>query len=722
MGSRYEHVFAPIRIRGVDFKNRLELAPPSPNLADRQGRVTTEFVDFFRVFANGGAAVLHVGNSVVDIREASDEERQLDLGTDECLLPLTLFTEMCHGFGALASLEINHNGKDSHSDKTGRRAYSPTSFIPTMEKWRAPLYGREPLPTIEMDHAKIRETIDKYAAAAYRCKRAGFKMCMIHGGHGNLIAQFASPLYNKRTDEWGGSLQNRARFAIEVLDGVRAQCGEDFVIEYRISADEIHPDGLHLAETLRFIELIQDKVDILHVSAGLHGEFEYMRNWWQNYLMDREYNVHYAASVKKAFPNKVVCTVGSIMNIARAEEIISSGKADMVAMCRPLLADPEMPRKYALGHEDDHRPCLRCQYCGFRLMVPARINCAVNPYLGNETEFPLGKVNKADVKRKVAVIGGGPAGIQALLTLCDRGHDVTLYEKSDHLGGSVVPGAALPFKQDVADYLAYLLRQADKAPARILLNTEATKEMLDVEGYEALVSRRRIGTHRPQASRHRQTPRPLGARSRHRPGGTGRQDGDRRRGRCRRGVRHRTQARGQGCDRGRDGAGYGESEGFCRRRRRRAHDADSGARDTHPSRLQARRGHRFRGDLPRREDRRASRVSRRHGTPGRGHGRAVGGGRLLAPQCPRDRSVRRRRRVAGGQHRHRGPVRLQSRCVYLASPEAAASRRCPGRRGLRGKSGYTRSSSVRLITSSCRPLWSSTKYALKPAMRTTRSL
>ncbi len=487
MGSRYEHVFAPIRIRGVDFKNRLELAPPSPNLASRDGRVTTEFVDFFRVFARGGAAVLHVGNSVVDIREASDEERQLDLGTDECLLPLTRFVEMCHGFGALASLEINHNGKDSHFDKTGHRAYSPTSFVPAMEKWRAPLYGREPLATVEMDQAKIEETIGKYADAAYRCKRAGFKMCMIHGGHGNLIAQFASPLYNQRRDEWGGSLENRARFAVRVLDGVRALCGEDFVIEYRISADEIHPDGLHLAETLQFIELIQDKVDILHVSAGLHGEFEYMRNWWQNYMMDREYNVHYAADIKKAFPNKVVCTVGSIMNIGRAEEIIASGKADMVAMCRPLLADPEMPRKYALGREDDHRPCLRCQYCGFRLMVPAVINCAVNPYLGSETEFPEAKVPRAEVKKKVAVVGGGPAGIQALLTLCERGHDVTLYEKSDHLGGNVVPGAALPFKQDVADYLAYLLRQAAKAPARILLDTEATKEMLDAEGYEALI-------------------------------------------------------------------------------------------------------------------------------------------------------------------------------------------------------------------------------------------
>jgi 2,4-dienoyl-CoA reductase-like NADH-dependent reductase (Old Yellow Enzyme family)/NADPH-dependent 2,4-dienoyl-CoA reductase/sulfur reductase-like enzyme len=487
MGSRYEHVFAPIRIRGVDFKNRLEMAPPSPNLADREGRVTPEFVDFFRPVAQGGAAIIHVGNSVVDIKEACDEERQLDLGSDACILPLTRFVEMCQGYGALASLEINHNGKDSDIDKTGKPAISASSIIPSSERWRAQAHGREPVRTVAMDHAKIAQTVEKYAVAAYRCKRAGFKMCMIHGGHGNLISQFASRLYNKRTDDYGGSLENRARFALEVLDRVRALCGEHFVIEFRISADEIHPDGMHFEETLRFIELIRRNIDILHVSAGLHGEFEYMRNWWQNYMMDRLYNVHYAADIKKAFPDLPVCTVGSIMNVKSAEDIIAAGKADFVAMCRPLLADPEMPRKFAVGREDDHRPCIRCQYCGHRLMIPAVINCAVNPFLGNETEFPEARVKKAAVRRRVAVIGGGPAGIQALLTLCERGHDVTLYEMSDRLGGNVVFGSVLPFKQDVKDYLDYLVCQANKAPARVLLNTEATKEMLDAEGYEALV-------------------------------------------------------------------------------------------------------------------------------------------------------------------------------------------------------------------------------------------
>lgn len=487
MGSKYKHLFSPIRVRGVTFKNRLEMAPPSPNLASKDGKVTPEFVDMFRSLASGGVGVIHVGNSIVDFSEGRDEERQLDIGVDSCILPLTRFVEALENFGAHASLEVNHNGKDSMYEMTGRPSISSSSSVSAREAQRAKALGVEPIPTIEMDKAKIKETIEKYAEASLRCKKAGMKMCMIHGGHGNLISQFSSPLYNKRTDEYGGSLENRARFTIEVLDRVRALCGENFVIEMRISADEIHPDGMHFDETLKYIEMFKDKIDILHVSAGLHAEFEYMRNWYQNYMMARNFNVHYAEKIKKAFPDLLVCAVGSIMNIDMAEEIIATGKADFVAMCRPLLSDPQMPRKYATGHGEDWRPCLRCGYCGSRLQVPAVLNCSVNPYLGEEDMFPLGKCPKADVKKKVAVVGAGPAGIQAVLTLIERGHDVTLYEKTKRLGGTLNYAVIPEFKQDLKDYLNYLVTQANKSGARILLGTEATKEILDAECYDAVI-------------------------------------------------------------------------------------------------------------------------------------------------------------------------------------------------------------------------------------------
>ena len=485
MGSKYPHVFAPIRIRGVDFKNRIELAPPSLNLCSPDHMVTDEFVACNRVIANGGAAILSVGNVMIDISECKNEELQLDLSTDDCILPMSKFALMCEGYGAHASLEINHGGKDSQFARTGKPAYAPSSYYTNWELMSAAEMGREPIKTIEMTVEHIHETVEKFGQAALRAKKAGMRMAMIHCGHANLISQFASPLYNQRTDEYGGSLENRARFTIEVLDRVRELCGEDFVIEARISADEIKPGGMGFDETLEYISLIQDKIDILHVSAGVHGEFDYMKYLWQNYMMDREFNVHYAAAIKERFPNLLINTVGSIMNLERAETILANGWADFVSMCRPLLADPEMPKKYAEGREAEHRPCLRCQHCAG--LTHRTIDCAVNPFLGREMEFPLGKVQKADVKKRVAVVGGGPGGITAAAILCQRGHDVTLYEQSGRLGGTLNYAMLPDFKQDMADYVKYLVHQGETCGAKILLNTKATPELLEKEGYDSVI-------------------------------------------------------------------------------------------------------------------------------------------------------------------------------------------------------------------------------------------
>ena len=489
MGSRYKHVFTPIRIRGVDFKNRIIMAPPSPNVASHDGFVTRDFVDWMRPFARGGAAVLYVGNASIDRTECFDEDYQLELNDDRAILPLSWYAEMAAQYGCHASLEINHNGKDTAFEAVGHPPYSASPIITASEYTRAKRLGRDPIPAIEMTHEKIAETVEKYAMAAFRMKQAGMNIVLVHGGHGNLISQFASRLYNKRTDEYGGSLENRARFAIEVCKAIREKCGEDFVIDYRISADEIAEDGMHFEETLDFIELIKPYIDIINVSAGLHSDFDfkYYRNWCQNYLMPRGYNAHYARDIKKRHPDLLVTAVGSIVSLDMAEQYISEGWCDFVAMCRPLMADPEMPRKYAMNMPEERRPCLRCDQCAARLFPPRPLTCAVNPYLSMVFEFKDGRVPKAPVKKKVAVVGGGPAGIQAMLALCERGHDVTLYEKTGQLGGNLIGAAAPPFKIDLQDYVEWLIRQAKKAPARILLNTEATKELLEIENYDAII-------------------------------------------------------------------------------------------------------------------------------------------------------------------------------------------------------------------------------------------
>jgi 2,4-dienoyl-CoA reductase-like NADH-dependent reductase (Old Yellow Enzyme family)/thioredoxin reductase len=489
MGSDYKNVFSPIRIRGIEFKNRIVLAPPSPNHASPDGLVTHAFVDWFRQFARGGAAILYVGNSSIDITECKDEECQLDLSHDRCVLPLSWYSEMAAAYDCHASLEINHNGKDTAFETVGHAPFSASAIITSSEISRARRLGRAPIRAIEMTHEKIDETIEKYAMSAYRMKRAGMDICLLHGGHGNLISQFTSPMYNKRQDEFGGSTEKRARFAVEVCDRIRKKCGQDFVIEYRISADEIAEEGMHFDETLKLIGILKDRVDIFNVSAGIHSDFDmkYYRNWCQNYMMERGFNVHYAREIKKVFPDVLVDTVGSIVSLDMAEEILANGWADFVAMCRPLMADPDMPKKYAENRPRDRRPCLRCDACARRLMGPRVINCAVNPYSGTASEFPEGVVPKAPVKKKVGVVGGGPAGIQAMLTLCERGHDVTLYERSDHFGGNLIPATAPPFKQDCRDYTDWLIRQAETAPARKLLSTEATKELLEKEKFDALI-------------------------------------------------------------------------------------------------------------------------------------------------------------------------------------------------------------------------------------------
>lgn len=493
----YTNVFKPIEIRGVYYKNRLAFAPPGcMGAGDAKGHVTPYFVECFRPFAKGGVAVVNVGNVSIDINESDDEGLggQLDTSTDACITPLSRFAGMCSLYGAHGQLELTHNGAMQGSipgRKAGECGFSPSAFIMPAERIRARRANREPIPTREMSKAKIEETVQKYADSALRAKKAGMNTVMIHGAHGNLLAQFYSTYFNRREDEYGGSAHNRARFAVEALDAVRKAVGEDFVIEYRISADEYKEGRMHFKDTLEFLDIIKDKVDILHVSGGLHDVIADpmgMLPLHLPYTYPNMYNVHWAGKIKKEFPGLYVATVGAIMNVRQAEEIISSGTADFVAYMRALLADPDMPHKYAEGREEDHRPCIRCACRYADKFGVLSWDCSVNPIRGKTDKYPENRVPIAAEKKKVAVIGGGPAGVQAMLTLVERGHDVTLYEKEAVIGGNLNYASLDPRKADVKEYLMYLRRQAQKAPARVLMNMEATPENLAKECYDVILA------------------------------------------------------------------------------------------------------------------------------------------------------------------------------------------------------------------------------------------
>jgi 2,4-dienoyl-CoA reductase-like NADH-dependent reductase (Old Yellow Enzyme family)/siroheme synthase (precorrin-2 oxidase/ferrochelatase) len=446
--------------------------------------------------------VVTVGNCSIDTTECYDEGNQIDLRDDGIIPTLAMFKEMCDAYGTIGQIEINHNGAfqgnvaDTIAGETG---WGPSAIITEAELVRAKMGNREPIPTREMSHEKIKETVKKFADAAGRCAKAGMKTVQFHGAHGNLLAQFLSPYFNKRTDEYGGSVANRARFACEVLDAVRAAIGEDVVIEYRMSSEE-HAEGFaHFPEILEFVGFIKDKIDILMVSGGLHdtqGVPERMQPMVPPYTFPQMINVERAGIIKKTYPNLLINVVGGIKNPAQAEEIIASGKADFVSFMRALIADPDMPRKYASGREWEHMPCLRCTCMKIdrktgRFMGPCAVNPMANylsPFFSAVNPYPELVAPPAARKKRVAVIGGGPAGIQAVKTLIERGHDVTLYEKSAEIGGQVVKAAIPGFKDDMREYLGYLRGFAKHARARVLTGVEATPELVAMEGYDAVIA------------------------------------------------------------------------------------------------------------------------------------------------------------------------------------------------------------------------------------------
>jgi len=453
--NKYKHIFTPIKIGRLTVKNRIEAAPVGPLLASTDGDVTRELIEWERVLAKGGAGIVTIGDTPIAGEISMRIGHVLDLSTDKSINGLNRLAETIQRYGAKASIELTyHDYFVSHS---------PTDM--TLEK--------------------INMLIESHAKAAYRCLIAGMDMIMIHAAHGHLISQFLSPKSNLRTDAYGGSFKNRARFVTEILDAIRNQVGDRLAIEYRISGDELTPDGLTVEEQLEFARMIQDKIDLIHVSAGKLYEEKTIPRIFQPMYIPRGVNVYLAELFKKEL--KVPITAIGSLNMEMAEHIIAESKADMVAMARSLIADPDCVNKTKKGEEDTIRPCVRCNTCidlAHRSLLP--VHCAVNPLAGREAEF----VNLAPPikKKKVVVIGGGPAGMEAARRAADRGHHVILFEKDATLGGTLVMGSTAPFKVDIKEYLDWAIRTTMNTPhVTVRLSNEATPEKIKAENPDALI-------------------------------------------------------------------------------------------------------------------------------------------------------------------------------------------------------------------------------------------
>ncbi len=468
--EKYKHIFSPIKIGSIEIKNRIEQAPMLA-IFDHSGYITKEMIEFYRQFAKGGVGIVTVGDSTVDPVCGLTHVGQLNLGDDLTMFRLNQFSEAVHMYGAKLSMEIDHGGMLAMTPNP--IGPSSTTFIQLGQR----------IQVQEMDQDMIDRVVDQFASACVRCLRAGVDMVMIHGGHGWLLGQFASSFTNKRTDAYGGSLENRARFAREVLTEIRNRTDNRLAIEYRISGDELRPEGMHLDETVEFVKLIQDRIDLVHVSLGSFGGDPKHILWTQPTYLPHAYNVHRAEKIKRAVNIPVTC-VGSIMDLDMADNIIAEGKADIVAMARANLADPEIVNKTYRGDFDEIRPCTRCQCCNARGVNFQQIRCAINPVIGREIDY--GYIRPAGQKKKVIVVGGGPAGMETAIVASSRGHQVTLYEKENELGGNLRYAVAPPFKTDMKRYLDWLIKKTGRS-VEVKFSTEATTKTIKNEKPDVLI-------------------------------------------------------------------------------------------------------------------------------------------------------------------------------------------------------------------------------------------
>ena len=380
---------------------------------------------------------------------------------------LRRISETVHRYGAKISCELVHAGRSAPKQFRPNSPAIAPSAIPV---------ENGPTDIREMDERDMETIRDEYCDVAQRLMKSGFDMVMVHAAHGNLLAQFLSPKYNQRTDEYGGSFENRARWPLSVLKAMRERVGDGLCIDMRISGDELVPGGMGIEETKAFIRLAQEYIDTVHVSQGLIVEPRYMPYTMPAFYLPHCHNVKWSEQVKADPDIHIpVTVVGSITTVAEAEEIIASGKADMVAMARQLMCDNKLLYNAYRGMEEKTRPCLRCHECAPADIVHLR--CATNPRLGRESEIPE-ELPCAKHKKRVVVVGGGVAGCMAAKTLVERGHDVTLIEKGDKLGGRLHEISCLSFKFDMRQHLRWLMSSTMESGAKIMLNTEATAEII----------------------------------------------------------------------------------------------------------------------------------------------------------------------------------------------------------------------------------------------------
>ena len=461
--TKLKHLFTPMRIKTMELKNRIAMAPMGTLMAAEDGNPSERLTHYYELRAKGGAGLIMVEDAAAHVSTAfgMGEIGVAAMYDDKFIHGWTKFNERIHAAGAKTSIQIWHPGRQSPAMGPDKPPIAP-SVLP------CPCPTCQDLPH-EMSIAEIEEMIESFAQAARRVKESGFDAVEIGGAHGYLVAQFMSAYSNRRTDKYGGDLRSRMRFALEIVSSVRAKVGPDFPIIFRFSADEVVLGGRNLDESLTIAPwLVAAGVDCLHVSMGVYANVNTI-TVAPSYV-PKGYILRAAQEIKKAVSIPVMA-VGKLNDPLVAEEAVAQGRADLVAIGRGFFADPDWAKKAAAGDLEDIRWCTGCmQGCIHTLMTAYTTKCQVNPEVGREQRMAI---VRTDNPKRVLVIGGGPAGMEAAKVAAMRGHQVTLYEKEAELGGQFRLASVPQGKQEILPYLKYQARQLEKNKVTVVLGKEA---------------------------------------------------------------------------------------------------------------------------------------------------------------------------------------------------------------------------------------------------------
>lgn len=458
----YKKLFEKGRIGRITIKNRCVMMPMGTVYADKDGIATDRIIEYYAARAKGGIGLIVNEYTGVDDIDSIPTVGNLRAARDYHISGLERLTEAVHQYDCKIFAQIHHGGMTSKPALTGRQSLSPSGI---------PAAPGAPAPR-EMTVEEIKNVQQKFIDAAVRCQKAGYDGVELHGAHSYLIAQFFSKYYNKRTDEYGGGVEGRTRFTLEIIDGIRKAVRPDFVVGLRISGDEMVEGQMTLEDNLEIVKYLENKIDYINVSNGCaqNGDAN-----CDPYSFAPGWKKHVAKAFKDALSIPVIAT-NTIKDPEWAEQLLNEGVSDFVGLGRSQFADPEFVNKAKAGCSDEIVKCIGCMYCRERLMSDMPIQCSVNPRLGVEYIY---KEEKQDGNgRAVVVIGGGPGGMEAARVLAERGFKVTLIEKKGELGGTLNIADKAKGKHVITDYVKTMKKLLEKAGVEVVLNTEATPELV----------------------------------------------------------------------------------------------------------------------------------------------------------------------------------------------------------------------------------------------------